>query len=395
MNRSIILKKIAKAHDNKNHASCIQPLKINYYRMKSIKYIISTILLLLVASYASAQTIIMRCWESSMKDDSGKPYSICWNVNATATVNTPAGNSVLVLQWYSDDWTSTQKNDLKNAYMKAYSGVTFEEEATTKYNCHAWAWAGGTTFWMQRSSVSKYWQDYSYEITSSSLATIVFYQQKNQVWTEDHSAVTTTTPDYYISKWGAGPRFYHHKNNCPYKNHDFFYYHSGILGSNNIYFSGEEYTLNYTPPSGSTINWSASAGSPFTVSSNTGTSTKLLKKTNLSSGTGTLTAAVNGNIYTKNIVVNPVGISGPSSLNWGTGSTYFIMEAPYFTSLLTVPGTSYSWWGDEGILSVSGNGSSGATVNAPNGWGTEMDAVNCAVTLNGVTDYFYKKVTIK
>jgi len=103
--------------------------------------------------------------------------------------------------------------------------------------------------------------------------------------------------------------------------------------------------------------------------------------------------------YTKTITAKSVLLWGPynNTLNWGTGSTFFISEL-YGTPMTLVPNTTYSWWGDEGILSVSGNGGSNsntATVLAPSGGGNATDYVNCAVTLNGITDYFQQKITIK
>ena len=186
--------------------------------MKSIKYIFATILLLLGASYANAQ-IEYGCWESD-SINGNKPYRICWYVNASATVNTPNGNPVQVFQWYSDDWTTSQKNDLKNAYMSAYSGLTFESEATAKYNCHAYAWAGGTTYWMNPPNQAQYWNDYSYvKITSTPPA-----GAKVRYLSSDHSAVTTATSGEFSSKWGAGPRFKHPINQSPFTADSLEYY---------------------------------------------------------------------------------------------------------------------------------------------------------------------------
>ena len=126
--------------------------------MKSIRYIFSTILLLLGASSASAQ--IIPVWWGPVTVD-GKQYGpICWSVDTSARVNTPVGNPVPVLKWDNGDWTQTQKNDLKNGYMKVYNGLIFESEATTMYNCHAYAWAGGTTYWMNQPNQAQYWNEW-------------------------------------------------------------------------------------------------------------------------------------------------------------------------------------------------------------------------------------------
>ena len=162
--------------------------------------------MLLGVSYASAQ-IVQVYWPQITVN--GKPYGpIYWYVNASATVNTPKGNPVPVLLWHSDDWTTSQKNDLKNACIKAYSGITFEAEATTKYNCHAYAWDGGTTIWMNPPNQKEYWDDGSYlKITTTPPA-----GAKVRYTTLDHSAITTSTSGVFSSKWGAAPQFKHPVN---------------------------------------------------------------------------------------------------------------------------------------------------------------------------------------
>jgi len=47
------------------------------------------------------------------------------------------------------DWTQTTKNDMVSYYQGQYGNkISYEAEATIKYNCHNWAWDGSTTVWM-------------------------------------------------------------------------------------------------------------------------------------------------------------------------------------------------------------------------------------------------------
>jgi len=110
------------------------------------------------------------------------------------------------------------KDDMKNAALTYYGGrITFEAEATGKYNCHAYAWAN-TNVWIQPPEQKKYWTDHSYvELNNSTGATKVSYGSV------DHSAVTTSTANYFSSKWSGGPQFKHSINDSPYLPTDLHY----------------------------------------------------------------------------------------------------------------------------------------------------------------------------
>jgi len=130
----------------------------------------------------------------------------------TFPYSTPNCNPVTVLSFIGTDYTTMQKNDLKNFWLNDYSyRITFEADATYTYNCHAYAWAGSTQVWMNKPEETKYWSDGSYILLpSSSTATKVWFG------VNDHSAITTNTTNYFSSKWGPSPRFTHLINDCPY-----------------------------------------------------------------------------------------------------------------------------------------------------------------------------------
>ena len=73
--------------------------------------------------------------------------------------------------------------------------------------------------------------DYSYVLTTNTaIATKVWFGYAN------HSAVTTSSTDYLISKFGSGPRFKHKIAHCPYyPNVDITYYvKPAISGQNTV-----------------------------------------------------------------------------------------------------------------------------------------------------------------
>ena len=316
--------------------------------MKLIKYMLFTILLLGV-SYVSAQT--QYCTPTYMVD--GKPYRICAYYNISATVNTPVGKPVSVLQWYSDDWTSSQKNDLKNGYMKMYSGLTFESEATAKYNCHAYAWAGGTTYWMNPPNQAQYWNDYSYvEITTPPPV-----GAKVRYTADDHSAVTTSTAGEFSSKWGAGPRFKHPIANSPYTATTGsleYYVRPAITCSSSILCpspAGASVSVINAPPGftwgkSDNINLSSTTGTPIIASAGGG------------SGAGWMSVKVgSAEVVRYNLSVAGTVVSGEFVA--GTGSwqpLYTVNHVPSsagsVTATLDYPGTNtYSW----SLVSSSGS----------------------------------------
>ena len=144
--------------------------------MKSINYILFAILLL-GANYTSAQTTT-HCVKILDINTGAIKWQECPTITSIS-ISTPNKTSVTVYQWVNTDWTSTIKNDINNYYRGYYNNrITFEAEATVKYNCHSWAWAGSTTCWMPSSQEQKYFSstDQSYILTTNAaLATKVWY----------------------------------------------------------------------------------------------------------------------------------------------------------------------------------------------------------------------------
>ena len=261
--------------------------------MKSIKYIFSAILLL-EASYVSAQTQ-NKCTNPIYLN--GTTYQICVDYTPITTY-TPNNNPVTVDQWVNIDWTSKQKDEMKDGFMSLYNGIIFEAEATVKYNCHAWAWAGagvaGNMFWMNSPEAQKYFSlnDQSYVIaTNINLATKVWYVS------DDHSANTTSTPGYLSSKWGPGPRFKHPINASPFLTSKLTYYQgmSSITGSDLVCTGGSSFTAGNLPARSYTWAWSSN----LTAGATSGNSRTFYAANANTSGEGWVAMNVDGAEYVK------------------------------------------------------------------------------------------------
>ena len=339
--------------------------------MKSNKYILLLTMLLGII-YANAQ-----------------PSLPLPSVTRTSTsITTPNGSTVTVLEWVSGEWSQANKDTLKNAWMRYYGNrITFEAEATCKYNCHAWAWAGGTTYWMNSPQEQKYFSttDHSYYGTTYNTA----FAQKVWFGNADHSAITTSTNGYYSSKWGVSPRFKHTHNDSPYYPATLTYYSRHLIippantgvALGEVIYDGAMFIL--TNPTG-TVTWDISG--PFTYSTYGGAHKAIITKTS-SSGSGTLTAKINGTAQASYpLVAINTQISGPSSVN--NGGSNFLYYLPQ-------TGDTYYWENDGVLIMSSYNNGTDVFFDAPILYPPERDYIYCTVMLNGVPNYFSKRVDIK
>ena len=178
------------------------------------------------------------------------------------TIYTPNNTPVMARNVTEPDLTSKKKDELKKYWMSVYNNsIEFLSEATNKYNCHAYAWHMtegrspvwiNNPVWINTPEDDKYWNDYSYiEVSDPSRATKVSFG------IDDHSAITTTTPDYFISKWGQAPLFRHRKNDCPYSTGDLHYFVSPSLLRPSVVCDQAEYTIKDLDvlPQGFTVQW--------------------------------------------------------------------------------------------------------------------------------------------
>jgi hypothetical protein len=216
------------------------------------------------------------------------PFGLFSQSYSSTTIYTPKGTSVSALILTSGDYPPATKDYLRDYWLDFYDNrITYLGEATYSYNCHAYAWhisEGGNTVWINTPGDDTYWQDWSYlEVPSQSLATKVSFGST------DHSAITTGTQDYFISKWGASPRFRHHKDDCPYNSQDLHYYiRTYITGPTMVCSSPNSTFVLNGRPGGSTVTWTKSNN--LTYVSGQGTNNYVVHAS--SSGSGWVAATV-------------------------------------------------------------------------------------------------------
>lgn len=272
------------------------------------------------------------------------------------------------------------------------------EEATSTYNCHAYAWhisEGGNRVWIGYYTATAediYWQDGSYiEVTNPIKGDKVVYVNDN------HSAVTTSENGIVISKWGQWPLLKHSIYDSPYISTSIKYYRRSvpkfaITGSSTI-CDIENYDITYSP-NGSIIEWTTSPN--IVIVSGQGTASIIASKASSAEfGKGYINVKIklNGHIVlTANKVIDYVGtpvatsVTGPSYLSVdGTGN--FIAE-PYINSSdilykwIVVPSTvSTNPWNNSNSITFHAEGtySVSCQIISPCGFGS---AANTIVTVS-------------
>ena len=133
----------------------------------------------------------------------------------TSTVKTPNGSSVTVIVRTGTDTAYNNRTAIKNSILKNYPGTSVVGNATIKYNCHAYAWAGSTTVWM--NDPSKYWSDGSYKLKANNSPTAIGQKAYYPGIGKEHSGnVVRLSGNQIRSKWGEQSVVEHSVSNCPY-----------------------------------------------------------------------------------------------------------------------------------------------------------------------------------
>ncbi len=137
------------------------------------------------------------------------------------TIYTPNG-SVVPEAYLTPELTQTEIDYFDDLMAEDYPAATIIELGAISgtYNCHDYAWyvsEGGENVWIGYGFTAEdiFWTDGSYtEITTWAENEKVSYLPD---WQDNHSAVTTASLDYLISKWGKGPLVGpHHYSYCPF-----------------------------------------------------------------------------------------------------------------------------------------------------------------------------------
>ena len=238
-----------------------------------------------------------------------------------------------------------------------FPNATILDNSSTTYNCHGYAWHksdGGSTRWIGYYSSSEediYWGDGSYVQVGvynipAPIATKVSYAS------DDHSAITTTTPGVLISKWGSWPLMQHAFSDCPYNYSNLKYYAIPVNGSTVVCSSPNTSFQSITPSSG-TINYSWTTGSYLTPTSQSGSTNNFSV-----SATGNGLSYINVQIASSCAGTTVSGrkeiwagtpileyIQGPTTVQQNLYYTYYV-QSDYSSTYAqpNVSGATYDWY---------------------------------------------------
>jgi hypothetical protein len=149
---------------------------------------------------------------------------IAWTGGHPTTIYTPKGTSVPAA-YILDEMGAEEIVYFDNVYRNAYQNAIFISSSSSTYNCHGYAWymsEGGSNVFIGLGTDTAediYWKDGSYIEAHNE-----FPGEKVSYVNDNHSAVTTSTPGWFISKWSEGPLMKHASNDCPFNSSSLKYY---------------------------------------------------------------------------------------------------------------------------------------------------------------------------
>jgi hypothetical protein len=303
---------------------------------------------------------------------------ICFHTHAQP--KTPKCTSILnyyTIAEQSPAWIAATNASVQSQYPNA----TLIGNSSTTYNCHAYAWHmsnGGSTYWIDTPSDNTYWDDGSYVEVSAAAAPIA---TKVSYASDDHSAITTTSPGVFISKWGSGPVMQHASTYTPYNESTIKYYAVPITtGTNTICTSSAYQTI---IPSTGTVTYSWSAGPYLTPSSQVGSS-NYYSVSKTSNGPTYVAVNVNSSCSGTTVSANkPVYAGTPTITNIQVNTSM----CPGYSQIVvaTVQGnpTSLSWYlssGGSAYVTDYGNGSAYFNSYVVDCYGLTLDMTNSCGT---------------
>ena len=152
---------------------------------------------------------------------------VLWNFSLGQCVDvvmhdlyTPLGSTVTSYITCEASAGTREARDKKYAqeYPNAIQIPTYDGYSTThKFNCHGYAWIRveqeiDRWVFVSQNDIG-YIADNSYtQVSSETFPAKVYWDSP-----EDHSAITTEQPGWFISKWGNGPLCFHSWDDCPYE----------------------------------------------------------------------------------------------------------------------------------------------------------------------------------
>jgi hypothetical protein len=324
-------------------------------------------------------------------------------IGAAAQVYTCKGEfvSASVLSEFTPTEISYYNNATNATY--SYLGMTFLDNSSNQYNCHAYAWhlreGNSNRVWINNAyendsdpnncypqlyNIDTYWNDGCFiQVCNEADADKVHY------YCGDHSAVKSTThPGYYESKWGAMPLYRHTLLGVPYNQPSSHNYYASTQITGDLYtVCAYSRTFSVKNISGATYSWTYSSN--VTPVGGTNGYQFTIQRNGSSTGTGwvevSITTSCSGIAATRRVEF-PVGAApqSPSGIQPGPMTPIDVELYVY-----PVPGaTSYKWY-KNGVL-VSGQ--TGTTVDIPVTCGVNTQIGVEAVNACGASTRIYRTV---
>jgi len=196
----------------------------------------------------------------------------------TTTVKTPTGVTADAYKFTGTDFTPDEIVTQNHNWTVGYN-CEIIANSTLYYNCHGYAWhnsegnmAQANLRWINdRNTYPPYAHnqnvDKYYTGTNPAYKEITVYNRagiKVSYDPSDHSAVTSSTYGYFISKWASGPLVKHLPAQCPFYNGAVIKYYElnpSMSGSTSLlcYNVERNYTTNITDMPTATITWTPNA----------------------------------------------------------------------------------------------------------------------------------------
>lgn len=295
----------------------------------------------------------------------------------STTVKTPTNVTIDAQNFVGTDFNNSEVDYYNSLWTQGWN-VQILANSTNTYNCHGYAWHmsdGGSTIWIddvnQAGNPSNNVRTKYYSGTNSTYIEVpTNYREglKVSYYPRDHSAVTTSDPNFLISKWAYGPLVRHNVTQTNfYANSQIRYYEVPLAGAEPICTSSSQTfsTLNISAAnyswSGNNLNIAYAGGSGQVVATATGnvgpstigvdiysgySSTTIKARKNVWLGTPNLTKMVNG------IVTGTTPVSAGNSYNLNASSSS--------------PGTSFNY------NDYTGSGNLAINIYSPNSPSTGM-----------------------
>lgn len=258
-----------------------------------------------------------------------------------SNISTPKGSTVVA--HITSEMSSGSRSNADYAtsvqYPNAVQSSYFNDgySSSNRFNCHGYAWSmveNGPVRWIGYYSASDedvYMTDGSYVQVCSET-----YPGKVSLGIGNHSAITTSTPGIWKSKWGNTPLVTHASNDHPYYKYDYTYYVPTVItGPAEVCHAGTG-AFSVQNISGATYTWTCSSN--FTISgfgnaitlSGTGANGAGWVEVSISTGCGTATRRKDVYKGTPGLLTHTIEtLFDPTQLCYLAGNTYTWVLSPH------------------------------------------------------------------